>query len=48
VAGGVVLAGDGVVVGRSGEVVLVAVPATDAPQVAHAAATGELSLLLMP
>ncbi len=47
-AGGVVLAGEGVVVGRSGEVVLVAVPAADAPAVAHAAATGELSLLLVP
>ena len=48
VAGGVVLADDGVVVGRSGDAVLVAVPIDDAPQVAHAAATGELSLLLVP
>ena len=42
------LAAEGVVVGRSGEAVLVAVPAADAPAVAHAAATGELSLLLAP
>jgi hypothetical protein len=48
VAGGVVLADEGVVVGRSGDAVLVAVPIDDAPAVAHAVATGELSLLLVP
>ena len=48
VAGGVVLAAEGMVVGHAGEAVLVAVPADEAPQVAHAATTGELSLLLEP
>jgi hypothetical protein len=47
-AGGVVLAGEGLVVGHAGDAVLVAVPADDAPHVAHAAATGELTLLLVP
>lgn len=46
VAGGVVLAASGVVVGTPGGSVLVAVPAPDAPAVAMAATTGELTLLL--
>lgn len=48
VAEGVVLAADGVVVGRSGDAVLVAVPAGDGPAVAMAAASGTLALLLVP
>ena len=48
VAGGIVLAAEGMVVGYAGEAVLVAVPDDEAPQVAHAATTGELSLLLAP
>ncbi len=48
VAGGVVLAAEGVVVGHAGEAVVVAVPADVAPQVAMAAASGELALLLEP
>jgi hypothetical protein len=47
-SGGVVLAEHGVVVGRSGEAVLVAVPAAQAAQVAAASANGELGLLLQP
>jgi hypothetical protein len=47
-SGGAVLAERGVVVGRSGEVVLVAVPAAEAAQVAAASAGGELELLLRP
>jgi hypothetical protein len=47
-SGGVVLAEHGVVVGRNGEVVLVAVPAAEAAQVAAASAGGELALLLPP
>jgi hypothetical protein len=46
--GGVVLAADGVVVGISGAGLLVAVPADDAAQVAHAAAAGDVALLLRP
>ena len=45
-SGGVVLAGDGVVVGLLAEGVLVAVPADVAAQVAHTAVTGELTLML--
>ena len=48
VSGGAVLAPDAVVVGHAAEALLVAVPADEAPQVAQAAATGELSLLLVP
>jgi hypothetical protein len=47
-SGGVVLAEQGIVVGRGGEVVLLAVPAAEAAQVAAASATGELALLLHP
>ncbi|MDF2731797.1 MAG: hypothetical protein K0S92_422, partial [Desertimonas sp.] len=46
-AGGVVVAAEGVVVG-SGDALLVAVPADAAPQVAHAAASGEVAVLLRP
>ena len=42
------LAADGVVVGHSGDAVLVAVPAEDAPAVAMAATSGELALLIVP
>jgi hypothetical protein len=48
VADGVVLAADGVVVGRSEAAVLVAVPDDAAPAVATAAAAGDLALLLVP
>ncbi len=48
VADGVVLAEEGVVVGRSGDAVLVAVPDSDAPEVAMAAASGVLALLIVP
>ena len=48
VAGGVVLAAEGLVVGHAGDAVILAVPADEAPQVAMAAATGELALLLEP
>lgn len=48
VSGGVVLAPEAVVVGHSADALLVAVPADEAPQVAHASSTGELSLLLVP
>ena len=44
--GGVVIAADGVVVGIVGDGLLVAVPADEAPQVAHAAATGDVAVLL--
>jgi hypothetical protein len=47
-ADGVVLAADGVVVGRSDAAVLVAVPGEVAPAVAMAASSGELALLLVP
>jgi hypothetical protein len=47
-SGGAVLAEHGVVVGRSAEVVLVAVPTAEAAQVAAASAGGELALLLQP
>jgi hypothetical protein len=47
-SGGARLADDGVVVGRSGEAVLVAVPADAAPAVAAASATGDVALLLQP
>jgi len=46
VAAGVVLAASGVVVGTTVDAVLVAVPSADAPAVAMAATTGELTLLL--
>jgi hypothetical protein len=44
--GGVVIAADGVIVGIVGDGLLVAVPADEAPQVAHAAATGDVAVLL--
>jgi hypothetical protein len=47
-SGGIVLADDGVVVAELAEGVLVAVPADVAAQVAHAAVTGELTLMLEP
>ena len=48
VAEGVVLATAGVVVGRSGDAVLVAVPDDEAPAVAMAATAGDLTLLVAP
>ena len=45
---GAVLAADGVVVGHADSGPIVAVPAEDAPSVAHAAASGELVLLVLP
>ena len=48
VAQGVVVAAEGLVVGHSGDAVLVAVPDDEAPAVAMAATSGELSLLLVP
>jgi len=48
VAGGVELAGEGLVVGHSGDAVLVAVPRADAAAVALAATSGELALVLLP
>lgn len=47
-SGGVLLAGDGVVVGLVGSSVLVAVPAEEAPHVAQAAAGGDVAVLLVP
>lgn len=47
-AGGVVISPDGVVVGRVEGAVLVAVPSDVAATVAHAATTGEATLLLAP
>jgi hypothetical protein len=44
--GGVVIAGDGVVVGVVGEALLVAIPADTAAQVANAASTGDVAVLL--
>jgi SAF domain len=46
--GGVVLATEGIVVGLVGEALLVAVPADIAPQVAQAASTGDVAVLLAP
>ena len=47
-SGGIVVADAGLVVAQLAESVLVAVPADVAAQVAHAAVTGELTLLLEP
>ncbi len=47
-SGGIVVAGEGVVVGALADGVLVAVPAEVAAQVAQASATAELTLLLKP
>ncbi len=44
--GGVVVAADGLVVGVVGEALLVAVPADVPPQVANAASTGDVAVLL--
>jgi pilus assembly protein CpaB len=46
--GGVVLAVEGVVVGRPGEAVLVAVPDDEAAAVAAASSAGDVALLLRP
>jgi hypothetical protein len=46
--GGVVLTDRAVVVGRTADAVLVAVPVDDAPMVAEVAAAGDLALLLVP
>jgi hypothetical protein len=46
--GGVVLATDGLVVGLIGEALLVAVPSAGAAQVAHAAASGDVAVLIQP
>ena len=45
---GVVLAAAATVVGRDDEVVLIAVPVTEAPMVAAAAQLGTVSLLFLP
>jgi Flp pilus assembly protein CpaB len=45
-SGGIAVADDGIVVGVDAESVLVAVPAGVAPQVAHAASTGDVALLV--
>ena len=45
-SGGVTLADDAVVVGVAAESVLVAMPADAAPQVAYAASTGDVALLI--
>ena len=47
-SGGVLLAGEAVVVESRNDAVLVAVPAGDAPQIAQAASTGDVALLLEP
>lgn len=47
-SGGVVLAGDAVVVGTNGESLLIGVPAAAAAQVAQAAATGDVAVLIKP
>ena len=47
-SGGVALAAEAVVVGLGVDVVLVAVPVDEAPLVAQAAASGDLTLLLVP
>jgi hypothetical protein len=46
--GGIVVATDGLVVGVVGEALLVAVPADEAAQVAQAASTGEVAVLIRP
>ena len=46
-SGGVIVADDGVIVGRAESTVVVAVPAADAPAVAAAANAGDLTLLLV-
>lgn len=48
VSGGLELAPEGIVVAQTVDAVVVAVPEDAAAQVAHAAASGELSLLLVP
>ncbi|HET9547558.1 MAG TPA: hypothetical protein VFO97_06960 [Desertimonas sp.] len=47
-AGGVVIAAEGAVVGSASDALLVAVPADEAPRVAHAVASGDVALLLRP
>jgi hypothetical protein len=46
--GGIVVATDGLVVGVVGEALLVAVPADEAAQVAQAASTGDVAVLIHP
>jgi hypothetical protein len=46
--GGIVVAADGLVVGIVGEALLVAVPAGEAAQVAQAASTGDVAVLIRP
>lgn len=46
--GGIVVASDGLVVGVVGEARLVAVPADEAAQVAQAASTGDVAVLIHP
>jgi hypothetical protein len=46
--GGIVVAADGLVVGVIGEALLVAVPADEAAQVAQAASTGDVAVLIRP
>jgi hypothetical protein len=46
--GGIVVASDGLIVGVVGEALLVAVPADEAAQVAQAASTGDVAVLIRP
>jgi hypothetical protein len=46
--GGIVVAADGLVVGVVGEALLVAVPSGEAAQVAQAASTGDVAVLIRP
>jgi hypothetical protein len=46
--GGIVVAADGLIVGVAGEALLVAVPADEAAQVAQAASTGDVAVLIHP
>jgi hypothetical protein len=46
--GGIVVAPDGLVVAVVGEALLVAVPADEAAQVAQAASTGDVAVLIRP
>ena len=47
-AGGIVVSADGLIVGVAGEALLVAVPADEAAQVAQAASTGDVAVLIRP
>jgi hypothetical protein len=46
--GGIVVAADGLIVGLAGEALLVAVPGDEAAQVAQAASTGDVAVLIRP